>query len=629
MGKPRSHKSPKPSKGGKKKHSSTMKVKNEIVKDKKIKVEKNSKFSCISCVKITLLSVLGILLGLFGVYFYLRRPRVPDYGIGYAPLLQLPKREELISRLKSDEFDIVFIGGGASGTAAAVDAASRGLNVAVIEWEDYGQGTSSRSTKLLHGGVRYLRKALERHDLKQLLFVFDALEQRAVMFDQAPHLTEPRPILTPLYDEEEVKFNKLLLKLYDWIAIPKLENSYFLTAEESLKEYPMLKAEDLLGSMVYYDGQFDDSRYDLALAMKAIEMGAVSVNHSKVIDILKDEENMVNGVTVEDQVSGEMYSVKAKAVVNTTGHFADEVRLMDNAEAKSVLTAACGTHIVIDGEYSNPNTGVLIPKTDDGRVIFLLPWKGHTLVGTTNHDCSVTNNPRPTEKEIEYIIEHINRYSESVVTRKDVLSAWSGIRPLKKVEDEGDSAQVSREHAIYVSPSNLMTLVGGKWTTTMKMGKDIVDRALSVADIKCKNKSHTRGIKLVGASEYNPDFENTLVSMFGEKGITKVVAHHLMETYGDQAKYLLDSCHDLTEDGKFTRLVAGHPYLKCEVRHAVKNEYALTPVDFLSLRIRLALLDNNAAREAVPVVVAIMAEELGWDEETSVLMTQNALEYLV
>ncbi|KAL6069099.1 Glycerol-3-phosphate dehydrogenase [Balamuthia mandrillaris] len=602
-------------------------------------------------------------------------------GTGRSLPPTLPSRQALLRQLEDgQDFDLLIVGGGATGAGAALDATVRGLKVALVEMDDFAAGTSSRSTKLLHGGVRYLKKAIDRWDYSQFSLVREALHERWNLFQQAPHLTNPIPILTPIYSWSDLLPSLLQLKLYDWIAYPHIHNSYFLTSGQALQHFPQIQPEGLHGAVVYYDGQFDDARFDLALIMTAISRGAVAVNRVKAVDILHEEidvavngggeakgvakDRVVSGAVVEDQLTGRRFEVRAKAVINAAGHFADEIRLMDDPTGKRVLQASAGTHIVLDGRFTPPTEGLLITKTSDRRVVFLLPWHNKTLAGTTDGPCNITNNPRPKQEEIDYILRHINENFNQKVSRSDVLSAWSGIRPLKKAEEAKDTASMSREHAIYTSPSKLMTIIGGKWTTYRKMSEDIVyhavvdvllanekvktdkneDRLKRYEEIAQSGKENpvTEELKLVGAVEYNPDyvegiqkdypalFQTLLEKELGGKDKTflHAVAEHLNRAYGDQAWKVAEiASASASSASSSLLLLPNYPFLEAEVLHAIRNEYCVTAVDFLERRIRLALLDNAATLRALPRVVQLMAEELRWDEERRQKELEEAQEH--
>ena len=306
-------------------------------------------------------------------------------------------RKAQLEQLQQGTFDVLVIGGGATGTGVALDAVSRGLKTALVERDDFSAGSSSRSTKLVHGGVRYLEQAVKGLDRTQFNLVRDALKERAVLLDNAPHLAHPLPILTPLYNWFQIPYMMIGLKLYDTLAgRANLKSSRFVGREEALRRFPMLKKEGLRGAVLYYDGQFDDARMNVSLALTAAHEGAAVANHLEVTKLLKAG-GRIAGASVRDTLSGETWDIRAKVVVNATGPFTDAIRHLDDADAAPMLTASSGVHIVLDGHFSPPGTGLLIPQTDDGRVLFLLPWLGYTLFGTTDHPAAIEPNPQPSE----------------------------------------------------------------------------------------------------------------------------------------------------------------------------------------------------------------------------------------
>jgi glycerol-3-phosphate dehydrogenase len=515
-------------------------------------------------------------------------------------------REEHIDRLKHERFDLLVIGGGATGAGVALDAASRGLTVALVERGDFAEGTSSRSTKLIHGGVRYLEQAVKKFDRSQFKLVRDALHERATLLKIAPHLAHPLPILTPLYGALEVPYYTTGLKIYDWLAgKAQLKPSRFVTRAEAQKRFPMLKRSGLKGGVLYYDGQFDDARMNLAIALSAAEKGAAAANHVEVT-ALEKRDGKLAGAVLHDWLSGESWELGAKVIVNATGPFADHVRRMDEPETPPMLSASSGIHIVLDGRFSPPDTGLLIPQTEDGRVLFLLPWLGHTLVGTTDNPAPIEAHPRASEEDILYILRHIEKYFDLPVSRRDVRSSWSGLRPLVSNPKAADTARLSRDHVINVSASGLVTIAGGKWTTYRKMALDTVDEAILVGDLRAKGPSRTEAIMLAGGEGFNPAQAKVLT----DDGFDEDVAVYLHHTYGSRAPQVAA----LAQEGHGARLAEGHPYLEAEVIYGARCEFARTAEDVLARRTRLGFLDEKAALEALPKVVALLSGELGWDE---------------
>lgn len=543
-------------------------------------------------------------------------------------LRTLPPRSTQIQSLHSEEFDVLIIGGGATGAGCAIDSVTRGLKTALVELDDFASGTSSRSTKLIHGGVRYLQKAILNLDLEQYKMVKEALHERATMLKTAPHLTHAIPIMLPVYEWWKVPYYWVGIKAYDLVAGSKtVKSSYYLTKTEALEIFPMLKKDKLVGAIVYHDGQQDDARMCLALALTATRYGATVANHVKAVHIIKDDKGKICGAHLRDELTGKEWDVKAKCIINAAGPFTDSVRKMDDNNVKEICTPSKGVHIVLPGYYSPEQMGLLDPETSDGRVIFFLPWQKHTLSGTTDSPCAVTYNPTPTEDEISFILNEIKNYlnSDVEVRRGDVLSAWGGIRPLVSDPNKGDTQSLARNHIVHVSKSNLVTIAGGKWTTYRSMAQETIDAAIkAVPELKpTKPECQTDGLQLEGAHGWTPTMYIRLVQDFG---LECEVAQHLATSYGDRA-FAVAKLANLT--GKRWPVIGNKihpefPYIDAEIRYGVR-EYAVTAVDMIARRLRLAFLNVQAAQEALPTIVNIMAEELNWsnDEKEKQLKMAN------
>ncbi|HBG04305.1 MAG: glycerol-3-phosphate dehydrogenase [Geobacteraceae bacterium GWC2_58_44] len=518
-------------------------------------------------------------------------------------------RGALLDKLmKGNTFDLLVIGGGATGCGIALDAASRGLQVALAEQGDFACGTSGRSTKLLHGGVRYLEAALLHFDRVQFNLVRDALHERGVLLGIAPHLCRRLTLATPLYSCAEVPYVFAGLKIYDLLAgSAGLGSSRFLGRAEMLARFPMLKGEGLKGGVLYYDGQFNDARMNLALALTAIGEGAAVANHLEVVGFL-NRDGRINGARVRERFSGRQWEIRARCVVNACGPSADRLRLMDDPDAAPLLQVSSGIHIVLPRRFAPPDgAGITIPRTEDGRVLFILPWLGGCLVGTTDEPASPCANPAVTEHDVDYLLRHVGRYFDLGLDRCEIRAAWAGLRPLVRDLSAADTAKLARDHVISRSPSGLITIAGGKWTTYRKMALDTVDYAVRVAGLAPARQCRTDRIILWGGEGFRPDAAPALAS---EYGISPESAWHLHRSYGDQAPRVAELC-----SGPFHEpLLPGHPYLKGELLYALRREFALQPADFLVRRIPLALLDNRGARAAAPFVLETMARELGWDE---------------
>ncbi len=514
-------------------------------------------------------------------------------------------RQQQLDQLKNRTFDLLVIGGGATGAGIALDAATRGLSVALVERGDFSEGTSSRSTKLVHGGVRYLEAAVKHLDKVQYQLVRDALRERGIILRLAPHLAWPIPLLTPLYKAWEVPYYFSGLKAYDLLAgHERLKPSRFVPRSRALEEFPQLKEEGLVGGVEYYDGQFDDARMNVAVVLTALREGAVAANYAEVTGLVK-EGGRVRGAEVHDRQSGERFVVRASTVVNATGPFTDLIRRMDDPDAPPMVVTSSGVHIVLPGRFSPPETGLLIPKTDDGRVLFVLPWMGHTLAGTTDEPAELSFHPRPRDEEIDYILRHLKRYFALEPTRADILAAWSGLRPLVKDPKAHDTAELARDHLISESDSGLVTIAGGKWTTYRKMAEDLVDYVVRTRDLHPPHGCVTDRVFIEGGAAFDPEGWRRLAETYG---LDEAAARHLNRSYGDRAGEVAE----LADGGFGSRLAEGHPFLEAEIVWAVRREMAVTPIDALARRTRLAFLDQKAALAALKRTADLMAAELGW-----------------
>jgi len=543
----------------------------------------------------------------------------------------LPPRDEQIKSLQSGtEFDVLIIGGGATGAGCALDAVTRGLKTALVELDDFASGTSSRSTKLIHGGVRYLQKAILNLDIEQYKMVKEALHERTNMLTAAPHLTHPLPIMLPVYQWWQVPYYWVGIKAYDLVAGSKtVKSSYYVNKENTLELFPMLRGDKLCGAIVYYDGQQDDARMCLAIALTATRHGATVANHVRVCSLLKDAAGKCCGAHLRDELTGKEWDVKAKSVINATGPFTDSIRKMDDDKVKEICCPSSGVHIVLPGYYSPAEMGLLDPATSDGRVIFFLPWQRNTIAGTTDLPCDVTHHPKPTEDEIQFILTEVKNYlnPDVEVRRGDVLSAWSGIRPLVSDPNKTDTQSLARNHIVHVSPSNLVTIAGGKWTTYRAMAAEAVDATIKACNLKPVHmECQTDGLLIEGAHGWTPTMYIRLVQDFG---LETEVAKHLSNSYGDRA-FAVAKLAALTGKrwpiiGK--RIHPEFPYIDAEIRYGVR-EYAMSAIDMIARRLRLSFLNVQAAQEALPGVIEIMAEELKWNEAEKKKQYDMALEFL-
>ncbi|PLX42587.1 MAG: glycerol-3-phosphate dehydrogenase [Deltaproteobacteria bacterium] len=517
------------------------------------------------------------------------------------------EREVMLAALREEEYDLLVIGGGATGCGVALDAASRGLKVAQLERYDFAEGTSGRSTKLIHGGVRYLEKALRNFDYAQMKLVLEGLSERAKLLKIAPHVVHTVPLITPLYRWLQIPYIWLGLKIYDLLAGKKgISKSSFLSVARLRRTFPELDARGLKAGVLYYDGQFNDIRMVVALVQTAAQHGATCVNYTEAVGFDKKEGSIVS-TRVRDNITGEIFAVRSKCVINAAGPFADNICHLDEPANEPVLSASTGVHIVIDKRFMPRNTGMLIPKTEDGRILFAIPWEHHLLIGSTDTPAEIVDHPPVSEGEIDYILRHMDCYLEPSPTRNDVKSAWSGIRPLISAAGHESTQSLVRGYKIDISPSGLISVFGGKWTSYRLMAEKAVDTAIKRFSLPSEGPSETDMLTLAGSENYHKD---AIKSLVGE-GLGLDIAEHLHGAYGDKASTLLR----LSRRGLGKRLAEGHPYIEAEVVYGVREELVIRAVDFLCRRIPLALLDIEAAKSVAPRVIELMASESSWSEE--------------
>lgn len=496
-------------------------------------------------------------------------------------------RDEMIRRIRehatAEPWDIAVIGGGATGMGVAVDAAARGLDVVLVEAYDFGKGTSSRSTKLVHGGVRYLEQG-------NVSLVMSALKERGLLRQNAPHLVHDLAFVVPNYSWWEAPFYGIGLKLYDMLAGKYgFGASKLLSKEETLALLPALEPEELRGGVIYYDGQFDDARLLIHLAMTAAEQGAAVVNYCPATGLLRDADGYVNGLTARDAETGEELAIRAKVVVNATGVFTDTIRRMADAEADPLLVTSQGIHLVFDRSFLKGDTALMVPRTSDGRILFVIPWHGHAVAGTTDTPREAPSmEPRALEEEITFILETAGRYLTRPPARADVLAVYAGLRPL--VKGDGKTAALSRDHVIHVDPSGLLTITGGKWTTYRHMAEDCVDHAITLGRLR-DEPCPTRNLHIHGYRREGDELGSLAV-------------------YGSDA----DAIRALSQDpalGK--RLHPALPYIGAEVVWAARSEMARTVEDALARHTRALFLNARAAMAMAEPVAKLLAAELGHD----------------
>ncbi|MEC8733647.1 MAG: glycerol-3-phosphate dehydrogenase/oxidase [Planctomycetota bacterium] len=499
-------------------------------------------------------------------------------------------RDRMLSGLDR-KFDVLGVGGGASGLGVAVDAASRGYRTALLEAHDFAKATSSRSTKLVHGGVRYL---------EQLNFslVTEALRERGRLYQNAPHMVTNLGFVVPRYKWWEGPFYGIGLKLYDVLAGKlNIEHSRQLSREATIEAIPNVHQDGLEGGIMYHDGQFDDARMAIALAMTAADHGAVVLNRMQVTGLLKSDGH-VSGVTARDVVGGRDFSIEASVVVNATGIFSDAVRKMDDPDAISMIEPAQGVHLVLDGSFGPGTNAIMVPHTDDGRVLFVIPWHDRVLVGTTDTAMDHPElEPRPLAEEVEFILRNAARYLQREPAITDVLAVYAGQRPLvHRGGTKGSSKSISRSHEVVVSDTGLVSIMGGKWTTYRQMAEDTMVHAVAVGDLG-ESPCVTADLHLHG---------------WIDRDDPSMPTDHVRRQYGSDASALDELAAEEPRLGEpvHERL----PYRGAEFAWAARHEMALTLEDAMARRTRALLLDASASIEAAPLVASIMAKELGHDE---------------
>ncbi|KAG6336876.1 hypothetical protein ID866_2202 [Astraeus odoratus] len=553
-----------------------------------------------------------------------------------------PPRQAMLDALEKsashpdEQFDLLIVGGGATGAGVAVDAASRGLRVALVERGDFSSGTSSKSTKLVHGGVRYLQKAVMELDYEQYKLVREALHERRIFLQTAPYLSHMLPIMLPIYKYWQVPYYWAGCKMYDLLAGKEnMESSYLMSKGKALEIFPMLKSEGLVGAVVYYDGQHNDARMNVALVMTAVKLGATVANYCGVTDLHKNVEGKLVGAKVRDQLTGREFNIRTKGIINATGPYSDSLLTLNSPDHKPIVRPSSGIHITLPAYYAPSRMGLLDPATSDGRVIFFLPWEGGVVAGTTDTPAKVNAQGEEVtagEDEVNWVLDEVRGYlsRDIKVRRGDVLSAWSGLRPLIAAGGgEGGTEGLVRNHLVRVEESGLVTIAGGKWTTYRAMAEETVDTAVKVFGLqdKVNGPCRTEELRLVGSDGWSPTMFIGLVQRFG---LETDVATQLSDNYGDRAWTVCTLAEPTGEQWPLrgVRLSPNYPYIEAEVLYATRHEYACTAVDVLARRTRLAFVNAQAALAALPRVIEIMSEELAWNRDRQRKEFERGVNYL-
>lgn len=514
-------------------------------------------------------------------------------------------RSKNLEKLQNEEFDICIIGGGASGAGCALDAVLRGFKVALIEKQDFAAETSSKSTKLIHGGVRYLEQAFKNLDFAQLRQVKHGLEERHTVIRNAPHLAHPLALITPVFSWFEGFYFKIGLTIYGFFAkndsMPKAK---WLNKKETFEHIPTLTPK-LHSSVMYYDGQLDDARYCLALAHSADEAGAVVVNHASITGFEKDTQGKLKTAIVQDNLSEKTISVKAKLFINCTGPNGDTIRLLANPAQEKRLRPSKGVHIMLPHEVLRSQDAMLIPKTKDGRVIFVIPFEGEVMVGTTDDEYrDLEKEPILVEQEIDFLLDTLRPYLAKIPAKSAIKSGFGGLRPLIASSGSKATKKLVRDHEVeYDEKSNLLSLLGGKWTTYRLMAKDTIDEACKLLnnETECRTEQHY----LIGGENYTFEEWKNIQEKYK---LDEDICQHLVKKYGTKANNVLEYSNQTD------RIHQNYPFIKAEVIYTIREEMAGSLRDFFARRTRMELMDWQATFSSVDNVAEIMAVELAWSE---------------
>lgn len=513
--------------------------------------------------------------------------------------MYLMNREEILGNfIEQSEtlWDVVVIGGGSTGLGVALDSITRGYKTVLLEQHDFAKGTSSRSTKLVHGGVRYMAQG-------DILLVIEALRERGILLRNAPHITFNQQFIIPLYSKFDALKYTLGLKLYDILAGNlSLGRSKFIGAEEVLSRLPLLRRKGLTGGVVYHDGQFDDSRLAIDMVKKISGNGGLPINYCKVTGFNKDNTGKIIGVYALDQITGRSILLKSRVVVNATGVFADDIARLDDASLEPTIRPSQGVHIVLPSKFLQSSSAIMIPKTEDGRVLFAIPWYNEVVVGTTDTPINdISLEPVALDKEIDFILRTASLYLEEPPRREDILSIFAGLRPLAAIKGRKEATrEISRRHKITFSSSGLLSIIGGKWTTYRRMAEETLDAAIKRGMLE-KRKCLTKNLSL---------------GMVLHEDI-----HDRLSIYGNGASEIKRL---IQKDPAFGNpLHKDLPYTTAEITWICRNEFALTPEDILARRTRALFLNAKASMEMAPVIAGIMAAEMGYNEEWKLTETEK------
>ena len=522
-------------------------------------------------------------------------------------------RAEELKDLTGKSFDVCVIGGGATGAGCALDAQLRGLRTVMLEAGDFAGATSSAATKIIHGGVRYLEEAIKDVDPKEYHVVVRALHERVRMLNNAPHLTRQLQFLVPSFHWLDVAYLDIGLKIYDWLAgSARISPSKYVSREETLERMPELKRDGLIGSVEYADGQFDDARYNLALVQTFSKAGGNLLNYARVTEFGRDAAGRLSSASVTDQLSGKQFTLQARVFVNATGPFTDSIRTLATDSLPRRMRLSKGAHILLPLEVFPSNDAMLIPKTDDGRVLFAVPWNGRLLVGTTEHAVGPEEDLFVTREDIDFMLGQLNKYLQHPVQPSQIVSGFAGARPLVSANESQSTKQIARDDVIEIDPaSGLISIMGGKWTTHRAMAEDTIDvvqKALGHPVTECPTRSHV----LHGGEGFAVDLWEELMRVYA---LSQETARHLASKFGTAAWKV----QQLTLENRnlANPILAGSPSIQAEVVYCVREELAATIEDVLARRLGVQFYSWREAISAAPLVGSLMAQELHWSDNAT------------
>ena len=533
----------------------------------------------------------------------------------------MKSRAESLRSIAEQSFDVCVIGGGATGSGCALDSQLRGFRTVQLEAADYASATSSTSTKMAHGGVRYLEEAIRGFDPKEYAVLQRALHERIHMLRNAPFLTSTKQFITPCYRRIDIPYFEIGLKLYDWIAgRDALAPSKYLSRDETLRIMPTLAPDRLVGSVAYTDGQFDDARYNITLVKTFAAAGGETLNYARVIAFENTPDGKLEGAQVEDKLTRARFAVRARAFINATGPYADTVRQMATPAALPRMRLSKGIHILLPLEVLSSEDALLVPKTEDGRVLFAIPWHGRLLVGTTDDEAKLSDELFVQKEEVAYVLRQLNKYLAQPAKANQVVSGTAGLRPLVSSGKSAETKRLARDHEVELDRvSGLISVMGGKWTTHRAMAEDtlnVVQKYLGAAGRRCSTLSHP----LLGSDGYAPDYWQSLAARFA---LSEPTARHLAEKYGVCARDVMKLAE--VEPDLARPLLEGLAPIRAEVVFGARDELAASIEDVLARRIGLQLYGWRDSIRAAPAVAELLARELGWLEDAK---QQAIAEYL-